>query len=343
MEKRNILVGFIIVILSIGLIVTIPIFTLSIQLSTYDVIEETDDSFVYAPSNSSPVEKLNIYADRGDIEIQYVSPLVNYFAMIEVNIKMSGNNLAGKDYKEFFEVDWDDSNPSPTFRIEFNAGVVPLEIEPLIEYITIKVNLRKDVLFDINVIAGESNVDLIVPFKVPINNIFLNVSRGNLFYDFQYCTLEGNITGIANDGNIELVAYNPEYTRNTIWTYNSNAGDITININHSNQYNIMNNNITGSLVGNEFGDIIVYYYDNTANIGAMITLNDTKMRLDLAPYQSDWEGFYDPVVLKDSEGIPYGYLFTSTDFPAITNYNLLLVGLILNNYEGGYEVHLFSS
>ena len=200
-------------------------------------------------------------------------------------------------------------------------------------------NLRKDVLFDINVIAGESNVDLIVPFEVPINNIFLNVSRGNLFYDFRYCTLEGNITGIANDGNIELVAYNPEYTRNTIWTYNSNAGDITIDINHNNQYNIMNANITGSLMGNKFGDIIVYYYDNTANIGARITLNDTKI---LEMDRSDWDEF-EYEVLKDLEGEAYGFQLTSTDFPTINNYNILLVGLNYTYNEGIYEVHLSSS
>jgi len=75
----------------------------------------------------------------------------------------------------------------------------------------------------------------------------------------------------------------------------------------------------------------------------MITLNDTIMRFDLGSQQSDWEGFDDPVVLKDLEGIPYGYRFTSTDFPTINNYNLLLVGLTLHNYEGTYELHLSNS
>ena len=93
MANKSILVVFLIVFLGISLIVTIPIFTISIQLSTYDVIEITDNSFIYAPANSSPIEKLNIYAELGDIEIKYVSPLVVYYAMIEVNIEMSGKNL----------------------------------------------------------------------------------------------------------------------------------------------------------------------------------------------------------------------------------------------------------
>ena len=103
----------------------------------------------------------------------------------------------------------------------------------------------------------------------------------------------------------------------------------------------MNATITGSLVGNLFGDIYVYYYDNTANIGARITLNDTVAALQGGSYRSDWVGF-EVEVLKNSTDDQYGYELTSTDFPAITNYNLLLKGLTRGNYEGKYEVYLYN-
>ena len=116
--NKSIIPIFIIVFVGISFLFTIPILTLSVGLSTYDIIAETDDSFIYAPINSSPVEKLNIYAEYGNIEIKYVSPLVDYCAMIEVHIEMSGNNLAGKNYRDFFKVGWDDTSPSPTFTME---------------------------------------------------------------------------------------------------------------------------------------------------------------------------------------------------------------------------------
>ncbi|GAG71130.1 unnamed protein product, partial [marine sediment metagenome] len=163
----------------------------------------------------------------------------------------------------------------------------------------------------------------------------------NILYNFQYCTLEGNITGIVNDGDIESTAYNPEYTRNTTWTYNSITGDITIDIVHSNHSKIMNATITGSLVGNDFGYTNLNYYDNTANIGAWIILNNTVQALDMAN-PSDYEGFT-LTILKDLGGIPFGYEFNSTDFPAITNYNLFLEGKSkLAPTPGWTIVNLFS-
>jgi hypothetical protein len=43
--------------------------------------------------------------------------------------------------------------------------------------------------------------------------------------------------------------------------------------------------------------------------------------------------------------MPFGYEWTSTDFPAITNYNLFLEGISMDSSMdfGWYEVHLSSS
>jgi len=49
---------------------------------------------------------LNLNVDVGDIEIRYINPPVDYYAMVEVHIEMSGNNFAGKSYPDFFEVDF---------------------------------------------------------------------------------------------------------------------------------------------------------------------------------------------------------------------------------------------
>jgi len=267
MANKSILVAFLIAFLGISLIVIIPFFTLSIQLSTYDVLEETDDSFVYAPTNSSPVEKLNIYAERGDIEIRYISPLVNYFAMIEVNIKMSGNNLAGKSYTDFFNIEWDSTSPSPSFIMEFKSNVDKITVLPLIKNLTILVNLRSGIIFDLNITLEEGDVDLLVPFRVPINNVVVDITKGNIFYDFKHCTIGGNITGRVNDGNIDLKTFNSRYTRNNNWNFTIETGDINLNMTHNKDSIDLGANITSITTLND-GSALFIYEDNSANIGA---------------------------------------------------------------------------
>jgi len=337
MANKSIIAAFVFILVIISLIISIPLLTLSSTFSNYGTINEP-----LFFDFSSPIEKLNVNIDWGDIEIKYVTTPVDYYVKIQVDIELIGQSLAEKEYSDFFSVDWDDTSPSPTFTMLCKSDAC-LDLSRLLKQdVDIIITLNAIILFDINITVNKKgNVHQIVPFGVTTDNIDIYTNEGDIFCDFNYCTLEGNITGIANDGNIGLKAYNPEYTRNITWACNSIAGNIRINISHINQYKIMNATITGSLVGNFFGDIYVYYYDNTANIGARITLNDTIAALKGGRYRSDWEGF-EVEVLKNSTDDQYGYELTSTDFPAITNYNLLLKGLTLYNYEGKYEVYLYS-
>jgi len=380
MANKNIIAIFVVILIGISLIISIPVLTLSSSLSNYGTIDELL-TFEYAPDNSSLIEKLNLNVDVGNVEIKYVTTPVEYYVKIQVDIEIMGQLVAGRKYSDYFSVVWDITSPSPTFTMLFTSDTWFDPSLLLTQNVDIIITLNANILFDINItINEEGNVHLIVPYAVTTNNVDIYTNEGDILYDFQYCTLEGNITGIANEGNIELMAYaitinnvdgntnvgnilydfqycslegnmtgiandgdidlmayNPEYTRNITWTYESNAGDITIDIVHSNQHEIMNATITGSIVGNDFGDIILYYYDNTTNIGAFITLNNTVQALTL--YGSDTEGF-DVEVLKDLGGNPFGYEFNSTDFPAITNYNLFLEGINQSQPNSGIYIVL---
>jgi len=384
MANKSIIAIFAIVFVGISLIITIPILTLSSGLSNYGKIDELL-TFEYAPDNSSPIEKLNLNVDVGDVEIKYVTTPVDYYAKIQVDIEMTGQLIAGENYSDYFSVVWDITSPSPTFTMLFTSDSWFDPSLLLTQNVDIIITLNANILFDINITINEKgNVHLIVPYAVTINNVDVktnegdilydfryctlegnitgianegnielmanaitinnvdvNTNVGNILYDFQYCTLEGNITGIANEGDIDLMAYNPEYTRNTAWTYNSITGHITIDIIHSNHSKIMNVTITGSVVGNDFGYTTLNYYDNTDNIGAWITINNTVQALSMVR-PSDWEGF-NLTVLKDFKGEPFGYEFNSTDYPAITNYNLFLEGkAMLGGSTGWYIVNLYS-
>ncbi|MHA2008591.1 MAG: hypothetical protein ACW99E_15900 [Promethearchaeota archaeon] len=345
MANRSISAIIIIVFVGFSFIITIPILILSCNFPNYETIDELL-TYEYAPDNPSPIEKLNLNLDVGNVEIKYITTPVDYYAKIIVEIEMLGQLVEGKEYSDYFSIERNFTSPSPTFTMSYKPDTW---VDPLLfikQNVDINITLNANILFDINItINKKGNVHHIVPYAVTINNVDVNTNEGNIMYDFQYCTLEGNITGIANDGNIELVAYNPEYTRNAIWTYESKAGDITLTINHSNLYKIMNANITGSLVGNDFGDVILYYYDNTANIGAKITINNNTQTLKVGSHQSEWDDGFEIEELNDLEGMPFGYEWTSTDFPAITNYNLFLEGISMDSSMdfGWYEVHLSSS
>ena len=333
MAKKNILAVFLIVFLSLSLIVSIPIFTLSIQLSTYEVIAETDDSFIYAPSNSSPVEKLNIYAEYGNIEIKYVSPLVDYYAMIEVNIEMSGKNLAGKNYKDFFEANLDITNSSPSFIMEFNSNIDKLAVLPIIKNLTILVNLRRGIIFDLTITIEEGDVALIVPFGVTTNNIKFNITTGNIFYDFNYCTIEGNITGIVNEGNIELKTYNAKYARNSNWNFRLDTGNLTINISQNRD---LGANITGTAKINE-GNVLFLYEDNSPNIGVRFEIpfgNHTDIDFPQCLYYPGASGWCSNVV-----GFHYNDPGLDLDLGTVILTSLdLLENRVKNYYDLRFEI-----
>jgi len=343
MANKSIIAIFVAILVGISLIVSIPVLTLSSAFSNYGTIDELL-TYEYAPDNSSPIEKLNLNVDVGNVEIKYVTTPVDYYAKIQVDIELKGQSVAGKKYSDYFSILWNITSPSPTFTMLCTSDIWFDPSLLLTQNVDIIITLNANILFDINITINENNnVHLIVPFAVTTNNVEIYTNEGDIICDFhKYSTLEGNITGIANDGDIELKAYNPEYTRNTTWTYNSITGDITIDINHSNHYKIMNATITGSLVGNDFRDVIVNYFDNTANIGAKLTFNDAlqPFTTNLPPieHRSDWVGF------NMTELHPLGFEFISTDFPAITNYNLFLEGINQSQPNAGwYVVHLSNS
>ncbi|KKM91329.1 hypothetical protein LCGC14_1229550, partial [marine sediment metagenome] len=204
MANKSFVVIFLIAFVGISLIITIPILTLSSSLSNYGTIDEVL-TFKYAPDNSSPIEKLNLNVDVGDVEIKYITTPVDYYAKIQVDIEMFGQYIAGKQYSEYFHDVWEIESSSATLTMELLSESWFDPSLWLTQNVSIIITLNANILFDINITINEKgNVHYIVPYAVPINNVDVNTNEGNIFYEFQYCTLEGNITGIANDGNIEL-------------------------------------------------------------------------------------------------------------------------------------------
>ena len=307
------------------MIIYIPIILLSTGFSPYMRVKGAPESQEYIISNSSGIYKLNLNVDVGDIEISYTYNPVDYHAKIEVITEMVGQYLNSNNFDDYFTVAWDDAN---TFTIELLSESW---FDPSLwntRDVKIVVTLNANILFDINITTNiEGDVGLYVPGGININNVYVNVNtinystKSNVLLDFDHCTIEGNITGIGTYADIELKTTNVQYTRNSICYLMNDEGELKFDIFQSKE---MGANVTAiGVIKTNKSIISVVYSDYSSNIGAILALNN-------------WEGYFLPI--HSWVGFSYigldtnqeGYIFTSYDFPAKSNYNISL-----NRHTGG--------
>ncbi|MFW9867912.1 MAG: hypothetical protein ACFFEN_17595 [Candidatus Thorarchaeota archaeon] len=305
MSNKKLISIILAVIIGCSFIIILPIQIILIHLSPYDTINESY-SFIYQLSSPSSIENLYLNVDEGNIEIRYIDPSVDYYVLIEADIELIGKNLAGNSYEDYLNISWYNSSSPANFRLEiisddwFNPSLW------LIKDVSIIVTLRKDIVFNIITNLIEGNYEITVPWPVSIGNLLTNVSNGNILYDFDLCSIQGNITGITNKGDFELKSYNVEYTQNCNWLLTSTGSDMNIAIYQEEE---MGANITGTAMIID-GTLNLFYKDNSANIGA---------------------NFFFPLLSGNPGGVLEGFYtifqsektwFISFDFPTINNYNL---------------------
>ncbi|MFW9938135.1 MAG: hypothetical protein ACFFD5_10835 [Candidatus Thorarchaeota archaeon] len=306
MANKSIIVFIIMVIIAFSFIITIPITFMSIHFSLYDKLNDSL-SYDYMPDSPSSIEKLYLNVDVGDIEIKYVSSPVDYYVKIDVNIEMGGANLVGKLYTDYFNAFLQNTSTSVNFTFEILPELNRNEVLSLIQNITLVVSIRSDIMLDIITVVKDGNFEVTVPFGVSIGSTITNITKGDIFYNFEYCIIDGNITGITKEGNLDIKSNNLEYTQNSNWTLDSKDGNMNIEIY---QYKEIGANITGTAVIPN-GNVKLVYKDNTVNVGAKFDFNYISGTPD------DQTGFI--VILWDSM-----FSYESLDFPAENNYSLLL-------------------
>ncbi|MFX1571446.1 MAG: hypothetical protein ACFFB0_01750 [Promethearchaeota archaeon] len=304
----SIIFGFVI-------IASIPVVILSSSFSPYIKIEHYK-SFEYTSLNSSTIEEINLNVDVGDIEISYTYAPVDYHVKVEVFINMSGQNLPGKSYLDYFKAPvWKNSTNSAIFSMELLSESWFDTSLWITRDVSIIVTLNANILFDINTTTNlEGNVKVYVPGGVNVNNVNVIINKLNnktvsksLIY-FDYCTIEGNITANGNFADIELKTINVQYIQNSILNLSNDEGILTFDII---QYEEMGANITG-ILNSTTGHVHLIYQDYTQNVGAWIKMIDF---LGWGHSDSTSEGFYEDV------SKPSGREFVSYDFPAKNNYN----------------------
>jgi len=292
--------------ISFGLII-IPISILSIHftLSGYDDIDK-QLTYPYYSNNSSEIQALDLDIEVGDIEVRYIDPSVDYLVKVEVNIEISGTNIAGKSYKDFFDITPELENRNST--VNFTIEIISDDwFDPsLRKNVNTVVNIRKDVVLDIFLKLDDGDFEITVPYGVSIGNVRTDLSKGNILYDFQCCSIRGNITGITNEGELELKSYNVEYIQNNNWILNNTGGDMNVFISQEKEMSA-NITVTAWVIDGKFS---IDYKDKSAIIGAWIYFP----LLSGAPNLPQ-EGF-------DTDYDDEKTWFISFDFPTINNYNM---------------------
>ena len=334
MERKYKAILFIIYLFFVFTIIGIPTFILLAEFSNFSRI---DESLTFSYSSATPPLKseFNLNADIGLININYVSQPVDYIIKIDVNFEMAGPKLDGKSHLDFFNIDWENVSSPVNFTLELISDML-LDFSNLHEAnIYINITLRADVIFDINASVIEGAIKLVAPLGITVKNLLFNVINGNIICDLYHCTVEGNISGIVNNGNITLKAYNNQYNHNCKLTFVNEVGYITIDIY---QFAEMGANITGTVI-TKTGIISLIYNDYSPNIGAQFILYNKTTHG--AEGQNTWMHGFE----RDTLPLMAGQFFYSKDFPTQNNYNFSLFkyGLDIPPPDGGdYFWNLYS-
>ncbi|MFX1346123.1 MAG: hypothetical protein ACFFBC_08110 [Promethearchaeota archaeon] len=315
MAKKAGIIIIIMIVLGITLIITIPVFIISTNLSAYGKIDESIP-FYYNASNSSLMESLNINVDVGEIDIKYINEPVDYCVKVEIDIEMGGLGLAGKTYLDYFNIVWQNTSSLINLTMELNASLNLIEVLSLIKKVSITIYLKADLICDIRVNVNiEGAVKITVLSFHSIGNIITNVTKGDIQYNFIYCILEGNITGIIqNTGDIKIKSYGVEYTQNSMWSLYTKNGDILIEIDQDKPTYA---NITGTIT-TRTGNYLFVYRDNNANVGAYFILHLHPDDYAINQKINEIVGFAYYVSAVNGTDV---YHITSNDYPAQYNYN----------------------
>ncbi|MBY9004281.1 MAG: hypothetical protein KGD73_09945 [Candidatus Lokiarchaeota archaeon] len=165
-------------------------------------------SYTYDPSVPSPVESLKIQTDIGKINFQYNTSNLAHLATVDVDIKISGLFMEGKDYTAFFnpETEW------WPLENEFYLKVLPdIWFDPSYWFksydITINVTLRTDITYDITAIVNVGSIEMTTANGVDLNILDMQTITGSInFVSKENTNFLGNFNLVTTTGSLTMVS-----------------------------------------------------------------------------------------------------------------------------------------
>jgi hypothetical protein len=275
------------------------------------------------------LNSLNIGLDVGNIDIKYVYPPLDYGIDIIIYIDLAGKGLAKKAYTDIFNIIFEHNQTLVNLTLDLQPGIDQNEVLSQIKSLDILVRINVEAELNVKANIGVGNFVMNVPFGVILYNLEVNITKGNVFYEFYNCFVVGSIKGFSNWGDFIFHVIDVQYSQESEINLGNFNGVINIKIT---QNQIMDANLTG-IVTTFKGDINVSYEDNSPNTGAFLSFhNHTTGWVGI---ENSWFGFNDPIFLGE-----FGYIFSSFDYPAPNNYNL---SFYKASDFGKYSVNLLST
>jgi hypothetical protein len=289
----------------------------------FGTLEPHEESYTYyyVPDTPASIEEISLDVDATEIEIQYNSTPTEYIVKANMEFIILAPDV--DSYTEIFHpVEWVNTSSPVSFNLEMKTGSIVLSTNN-----KLTVTLRTDMVYDITASTTSGGVIASIDQRVIIDQIDLRTNSGgvelysndatfentiNAHADSGGVTLEfengrigGDIDASTSSGGVLLSVYDVVYSQDTEWTISTSSGGITIDIT---QYIEMGASVSGTVEANS-GGVDVFYKDNLSNIGARFTGTASSGGVDFI----NSGGF--------SES---GDMFSSTDYPALHNYDLTL-------------------
>jgi len=202
---------------------------------------EYTDSYYYKPSTSSPIEKLNIISDIGQVNIKYNATPTKFHAQLDLDVKIVGGFVDGKVFSDFFNtIEW--TNTSTILLFKLDAKTNPVFIFGLSYRITIDLTLRTDVIYDIYTCCGTGGINMNVPDNIVINNTYLSTSTGSVVLNSaKNTTFQGSLDVSTSTGKVSVYAKHTNFSQGL--HTGSSTGSLVLNFSQC----ILGDNLIGTV------------------------------------------------------------------------------------------------
>ncbi len=172
-----------------------------------------ENTYYYKPETSSPIERININCDIGSIHIKYNTTPTDYYAQIDLDIKIKGILVDGKSFQDFFyPIVWQNqSTQIISFVLDAKASTwLTFSIS---QRVKINLTLRTDVIYDINTLTSTGSISMDIPNNSILNNTKLSTSTGSLSLTAaKDTTFLGNVEISTSTGSVSLYAKQVNFT-----------------------------------------------------------------------------------------------------------------------------------
>ncbi len=187
---------------------------------------EYSKTYYYEPGSPLAIETLNLESDIGAINIKYNTTPTDYYAKIDLDIRIKGPNVVGKSFLDFFkEILWENDSSPVTFDIDakpttwFSFG--------LSRRVVLDITLRTDVIYEIDALTGTGLIDMDVPQNLIINQAILSTSTGSVLINSALNTaFKEQVRISTSTGTVSFYAVNTNFTQGLQTT--TSTGSLTL-------------------------------------------------------------------------------------------------------------------